>query len=130
MIFVVGVLAAFTLPNLYIWRYFGKREELADGDLILLLKPSGRMPPETALRLLAAVGSSYGIPYRKLRPEDCLISTLGKIDSWRFDAGAEKLERILRNEFGVGIPSGLVSFTMADLLKLVDANRTAGESGN
>ena len=129
LLVVVGVLAAFVFPQLSIRRYFGKRQELTDDELLRLLLPAGRMPAETVLRLLAAVGSSYEIPYSKLRPEDCLISKLGKIDSWRFDAGAEKLERILRDEFGVGIPVGLVSFTIADLLKLVEVSKPADEPG-
>ena len=80
---------------------------------------SDNIPKETVLSVLALIGESYGIPYSKLRPDDCLITELGEIDSWQLDVGAEKLEKALDSQFGLTVPSGLKAMKIHELLDLV-----------
>lgn len=72
--------------------------------------------------VLKSIGSGYGINYSELRPSDCLVSQLSKIDSWRFDAGAEKIEELLREKFSLSLPANAKSLSILNLMKLIESN--------
>jgi len=105
-------------------RVLGVREEIPNAKLVEMFR-SVALPNETILAILKQIGACYGIAYPQLRPDDCFITQLSKIDSWRFDAGAEKLEKWLRGKFGITIPQGLKTFTVLDLLKLIESGGAA-----
>jgi hypothetical protein len=123
---IIGVLLLLSIAAVFMFtriarkRVLGVREEIPDAKLVELFG-AVPLPSETILEILQQIGACYGIAYAQLRPDDCFISQLSKIDSWRLDAGAEKLEKSLREKFEVTIPHGLKTFTILDLLKLVES---------
>lgn len=122
LLVVVGIAAVFMFTRLAKKRVLGTREDIADGSLVELFNDVA-LPSATTLEVLKQVGACYGIAYTQLRPDDCLITRLSKIDSWSLDAGAEKLEKWLRDKFGVAVPRDLKTFTVLDLLRLVESTR-------
>ena len=120
VLLLLSVTAVFMFTRIARRRVLGVREEIPDAKLVELFSAVS-LPSETILGILRQIGACYGIAYAQLRPDDCFISLLSKIDSWRFDAGAEKLEKSLREKFEVTIPHGLKKFTILDLLKLVES---------
>jgi hypothetical protein len=93
------------------------RPSLNDEDLIKQF--AAAVPPRTILNVLKLVGECYGIPYAKIRPEDCLIQDYSKADSWRFDQGAERLDEALRTGFNIVVPGNLKSMKIRELVLLV-----------
>lgn len=89
-------------------------------DKLVLAFSDVNLSPSTILVILRQIGDCYGIAYSRLRPTDCFVRHLSKIDSWRFDSGAEGLEKWLRKEFGVAVPKDAATFTVLDLLRLVE----------
>jgi len=66
-----------------------------------------------------ATGECYGIPYAKIRPEDCIIKDYSKADSWQLDAGAERLDEALKIKFNIMVPEKLESMKVKDLVVIV-----------
>jgi len=120
---LLGITAVFMFTRIARKRVLGVREKIPDAKLVELFGAVA-MPPETILEILQLIGACYGIAYAQLRPTDCFISQLSKIDSWRLDAGAEKLEKSLQEKFGVTVPQGLKTFTILDLLKLIEGRKS------
>jgi hypothetical protein len=108
-------------PRIAAHRALGSRERLPDEKLVELFSSSAMLPAERILMVLKAIGSGYGIYYSELRPSDCLVSQLSKIDSWRFDAGAEKPEGLLRDRFNLSLPANAKSLLFTDLMNLIEA---------
>lgn len=119
IILLVSVVVVLVLPRIAQRRVLGTRETISDEQLLALFDSSS-LPQAARLGILKQIGEGYGIPYAKLRPGDCFIAQLSKIDSWRFDAGAERLEIFLRERYQITLPYNLTRFTIADLLKLVE----------
>ena len=122
IIILVSIIVVLVFPRIAQRRVLGAREDIPDQNLTELFGLSS-LPPETILTILKQIGASYGIAYSKLRPSDCFISQLSKIDSWHFDAGAETLEKYLRSQFGLAIPSNLRQFTILDLIKFIESDQ-------
>jgi hypothetical protein len=122
-ILFLGLVFAVIAPRIAARRILGSREKLSEERLLELFSTSSRLPAETVLMVLRAIGSAYRIGYSKLRPNDCLVSQLSKIDSWRLDSGAEKIEELLREKFDLVVPAGTKSFTISDLMKLIESHR-------
>ncbi len=123
VILFFGLIIVLIAPGVVARRVLGNREKLSDERLLELFNPSSRLPEETILMILKSIGSAYGIGYSKLRPNDCFVSQLSKIDSWRLDAGAEKIEGLLREKFGLAIPAEAKSFTLSNLMKLIELGK-------
>lgn len=115
---LLGVTAVFMFTRIAKKRVLGVREEIPDAKLVELFSAVA-LPSETILQILRQIGACYGIAYARLRPDDCFITQLSKIDSWRLDEAAETLERSLREKYEVTIPRGLKTFTILDRLKSV-----------
>ncbi len=124
---LLSATAAFMFTRIARKRVLGAREEIPDAKLAELFGAVA-LPSETILEILQLIGACYGITYARLRPTDCFISQLSKIDSWRLDAGAEKLEKSLQEKFGVTVPQGLRTFTILDLLKLIEGQSRQPEA--
>lgn len=122
IILLVSVIIVMIAPRIAAHRVLGSREKLPDEKLVGLFSSSAKLPAESILMVLKSIGSGYGINYSELRPSDCLVSQLSKIDSWRFDAGAEKVEELLREKFSLSLPATTKSLSILDLLKLIEAN--------
>ena len=131
VILLMSIIIVMIAPRFAARRVMGSRERLADDRLVGLFSGSTQLPTETVLMVLRSVGAGYGINYSELRPSDCLISQLSKIDSWRFDAGAEKLGELLSEKYGICMPANAQSFTLLDLMKLIEGSiqRTPSVSG-
>ena len=130
VILAISIIIVMIAPGVAARRVLGRREGLSDEKLLELFRSSSRLPAETILMILKSIGSGYGIGYSKLRPADCFGSQLSKIDSWRFDAGAEKTEELLREKFGLAMPVEPKSFTISDLLKLIADKTERDETGS
>jgi hypothetical protein len=129
LLLLVGIAVVLMFSHIARKCVLGVREEIPDAKLVELFSSSS-LSAEATLALLKQIGACYGIAYSQLRPDDCFITRLSKVDSWRFDAGAEKLEKWLRDNLGIAIPDGLKTFTILDLLKLIEGSgRIAGKSG-
>jgi len=95
----------------------GGRQPLNDEDLIKQF--AAEVPPSAILDVLKLIGECYGIPYAKIRPDDCLMQDYSKADSWRFDLGAERLDEALRTGFNIVVPGNLKSMRIRELVLLV-----------
>jgi len=125
---LLSIVVAFMFVGIARKRVLGVREEVSDAKLVNLFTEVA-LPPEMILAILQQIAASYGVDYTQLRPTDCFISQLSKIDSWRLDAGAEKFETWLREKFGVTIPRDLKTFTILDLLKIIAKSHQVGAAG-
>ena len=118
-ILFLSVIIVMIAPRIVAQRILGSRERLTDDQLVKLFSSSIQLPRDNVLMVLKSIGTGYGIDYSKLRPNDDLISQLSKIDSWRFDAGLEKLDELFRERFGLSVPTNTKSLSILDLLKLI-----------
>ncbi len=119
VILFLSVSIVMIAPRIAAQRILGSRERLTDDQLVQLFSPSIHIPKDNVLMVLKSIGAGYGIHYSKLRPSDDLISQLSKVDSWRFDAGFEKLDELFRVQFGVSMPTNTKSLSILELLKLI-----------
>jgi hypothetical protein len=121
-IIVLALLAAAIIPRLAVKRAFGSRVALSDEQLVKMFASITSLHPDTIITILKWIGTSYKVNYSILKPDDCLKSELRKIDSWQFDAGAERLENLVRERFNVMMPVEGESFTISDLMKIIESN--------
>lgn len=121
IILVCSVIVVLTFPRITKRRILGPREKLSDKELAALFAAS-KLPESQIVEVLRAMGSGYGIEYSTLRPEDCIVTQLSKIDSWRFDAGAEKVAEIA-DKYDVKMPSDVKAFSILDLMRLIESKR-------
>lgn len=77
-----------------------KRRSNYDREDILRAYGVGEDDYDFLVRILSAVGKSYRIDYRKLRPADSFDRNLKHLDSWVLDAGNEQLSGVLQ---GLGV---------------------------
>lgn len=119
VILFLSVIIVMIAPHIAAQRVLGSRERLTDDQLVQLFSSSVQLSGDSILMVLKAIGTGYGIHYAKLRPSDDLISQLSKVDSWRFDAGLEKIAELFHERFGLSVPTNTKSLSILELLKLI-----------